>query len=230
METIVKRISLWVVGIGLPLVILFLSIEIATFDRGFYEREFEKHRVSQNTGIQGEELKDITEDLLSYLRGKRGDLEIYGKVHGRERLIFDERDRAHMVDVQDLFLKGFILKRVTLVLLVIALGTLWIKGHRYELARTIGRSALVWAGVVILLGLIIATNFSRYFDIFHYIFFDNDLWRLDPKKSILINLVPLGFFIDITIRIAIYFFGGLGLCTLLSMYYLKRNRLGFFKN
>ena len=73
METIVKRISLWVVGIGLPLVILFLSIEIATFDRGFYEREFEKHRVSQNTGIQGEELKDITEDLLSYLRGKRGD-------------------------------------------------------------------------------------------------------------------------------------------------------------
>ena len=55
-----------------------LSIEIATFDRGFYEREFEKHRVSQNTGIQGEELKDITEDLLSYLRGKRGDLEIYG--------------------------------------------------------------------------------------------------------------------------------------------------------
>lgn len=229
METLLKRVSYWVVAITLPVVILFYSLEFAAFNQNFYIAEYEKYNVSKNTGIEQNELMEITDALLSYLKGEREDLEVYGKVFGSERLIFDERDQAHMVDVRDLFLKGFALKRLLLILLVNAFVYLLVRKHRIALARTVLRSSLISIGTVLLLGLIISTDFSKYFDIFHYIFFDNDLWRLDPQRSILINLVPLGFFMDIVLRIAMYFFGCLGASIVLSTYYLKRKESCIFK-
>jgi integral membrane protein (TIGR01906 family) len=65
-------------------------------------------------------------------------------------------------------------------------------------------------------------DFDRAFTVFHMLFFPNDLWILDPSVDLLINMVPLGFFIDISI-----FIGGLLLCLSgavigLATWYLKR--------
>ena len=40
---------------------------------------------------------------------------------------------------------------------------------------------------------------------FHHIFFDNDLWLLDPYKDDMINMLPEGFFFDTVVRIGITF-------------------------
>ena len=40
---------------------------------------------------------------------------------------------------------------------------------------------------------------------FHHIFFDNDLWILDPSTDLLINIVPEPFFMDTAGRIALTF-------------------------
>ena len=58
--------------------------------------------------------------------------------------------------------------------------------------------------VLVLIG-IISTDFSKYFIIFHHIFFNNDLWILDPRTDMLINIVPEPFFMDTALRIAIVF-------------------------
>ena len=79
-------------------------------------------------------------------------------------------------------------------------------------------------GLITVLGLIISTDFTKYFILFHHIFFTNDLWILDPATDMLINIVPEGFFMDTAARIALLF-GSLslvlfGVCLLLTV----RNR------
>lgn len=52
-------------------------------------------------------------------------------------------------------------------------------------------------------------------------FFNNDLWILDPSTDMLINIVPEGFFMDTAGRIA-FLFGSLslilfGLCLIVTL-------------
>ena len=56
-------------------------------------------------------------------------------------------------------------------------------------------SALFFAILAVLAG-IISTDFNKYFIIFHHIFFNNDLWMLNPDTDLLINIVPEPFFMD----------------------------------
>ena len=225
MNKILNQISLGLIIITLPVVILLTCVEIATFNRSFYWNEYEKHHVVENTGIEKVELMDITNEMLDYLKGKRKDLVIHGEVKGEQQLVFDERDQLHMVDVQKLFLQGFKLRNIAVILLLMAsLYLLFIKKDRKSFAKGIFLSGIIALGTIILLGVIIITDFAKYFDMFHYIFFDNDLWRLDPQQSILINLVPLGFFMDIALRILLYFFTAMGLCIALGGLYLKKER------
>ncbi len=53
-------------------------------------------------------------------------------------------------------------------------------------------SALFFAILAVLAG-IISTDFNKYFIIFHHIFFNNDLWMLNPDTDLLINIVPEPF-------------------------------------
>ena len=63
------------------------------------------------------------------------------------------------------------------------------------------RGGAVFAVSAVLAG-IIATDFNKYFIIFHHIFFNNDLWMLNPDTDLLINIVPEPFFMDTAARIA----------------------------
>ena len=56
-----------------------------------------------------------------------------------------------------------------------------------------------------LLAAIVSTDFTKYFTVFHEIFFDNDLWLLNPNEDLLINIVPEPFFVDTAARIATVF-------------------------
>jgi len=64
----------------------------------------------------------------------------------------------------------------------------------------------VMAGFLLLSGIlaaVIAIDFDRAFEMFHLIFFDNDLWILFPPRDRLVMMVPLQFFINISIFIGI---------------------------
>ena len=50
--------------------------------------------------------------------------------------------------------------------------------------------------VYLAIGVFLALNFDQYFIKFHELFFDNDLWLLDPKTDMMINMLPIGFFIS----------------------------------
>lgn len=60
---------------------------------------------------------------------------------------------------------------------------------KHLLPRTLCAGTVLFLGVTALLAGIISTDFTKYFIIFHKIFFTNDLWQLDPRTDLLINIV-----------------------------------------
>ena len=190
------------------LIIAFLitSVEaVAYWTPGYYEKEYTKYQ---------DDLLDVTDQMMAFLRGKRGDLHVYTTMGGEYREFFNDREIAHMEDVQGLFIGGLWLRRIGILITLCfaALAYFWGRksAERTEaLKRLIPKSLCIGTGAVFAVALaligIISTDFSKYFIVFHKIFFNNDLWVLDPRTDMLINIVPEGFFFDTAARIALVF-------------------------
>lgn len=92
----------------------------------------------------------------------------------------------------------------------------------------LARGMLLGCGIFLLLaallGAVVATDFSNAFVTFHHIFFDNDLWILDPSVDMLVNIVPEGFFFDTALRILLIFAGTLLLLCAVSFFYLRHRQ------
>ena len=55
------------------------------------------------------------------------------------------------------------------------------------------------------LGIWAYVDFNAFWTMFHEILFTNDLWLLDPRVSIMINMFPEEFWFGMVIRIALTF-------------------------
>ena len=124
---------------------------------------------------------------------------------------------------QGLFLKAIVLRRICVAVCMIAL--LFMVFSKADLRTLLPSSLCMGTGLffasIAALAAIISTNFTKYFILFHHMFFNNDLWILDPSTDMLINIVPEGFFMDTAGRIA-FLFGSLslilfGLCLIMTL-------------
>lgn len=193
---------------SLVFILLITSVEaVAYWTPGYYEKEYTKYNVTAAVRMEMSDLLEVTEEMMAYLRGNRKDLHVETIVDGQAREFFNEREIAHMEDVRDLFVGAIILRRAAIGIIAISLLILvFLKSDLFWLIpRTICAGAgMLFLAIAVLAG-IIATDFTRYFTIFHEIFFDNDLWLLDPRTDLLINIVPEPFFVDTAARIAVTF-------------------------
>ncbi len=148
---------------------------------------------------------------------------------GGTQRTFSVRELDHMVDVKNLFIAGLNLRRGCLLLAVVSAGLLYfLKGKLSSilpLAMCVGTGLFFLAAC--LLAAIVSTDFTKYFTVFHEIFFDNDLWLLNPNEDLLINIVR-NRSLSIRRPALPLFFGGsvlllLAAC-LLSLYCSKRNK------
>ncbi|NLM51278.1 MAG: TIGR01906 family membrane protein [Firmicutes bacterium] len=207
----------------LLVVVVLSSVQIVVLADVFFYRQYERNNVFQITQIEPAELMRITDEIQAYLMGRRKDFLIYGTVAGQYRQIFTEREILHMVDVQNLFRSGFYLRNTALVLLLVCLLYLWHRRQKFFYLALLG-STFTFLGLGLLIGIALALDFQRFFILFHEIFFRNDLWLLDPRESILINMVPEPFFMSaawlILLLAAIIFL----LCGLVGFWGLKYNR------
>ncbi len=196
---------------ALMIVLFITSIEAVTYwTPGYYEKEYEKYQVADAVHMEMEDLLEVTDQMMAFLRGNREDLHVPTIVNGQPREFFNEREIAHMEDVQGLFLAAIAIRRICLILFIAALLLLAVlkADIKRVLPRMISIGTLLFFGLLAVLAAIISRDFSRYFVIFHMIFFNNDLWILDPRTDLLINIVPEPFFMDTAARIAVTF----GIC------------------
>ena len=199
-----------IAGFLLSAAIIATVIDVVSFDRSFYENEYRKNDTVSYTGMSAEDNLRATDTLLDYLQDKRQDIVCIAEVSGVEREVFNERETLHMVDVKALYQNairgrnGCVIAAVILLVLSVLIG----KKSFFSVLRSGWKNGILLTGAVIVFIAIWAlADFDQFWTNFHYLFFDNDLWLLDPNTSIMINLFPGTFFFDLVIRIIAWVVG-----------------------
>ena len=223
----------YVTALCLLVLIVCQSIIFPTFFMPFFRQQYASQDIAASIGMSDEELMYVTVELLDYMRARRDDLDdIRATVEGVEQEFFSERDKAHMIDVRVLYDRLFMVRNVAFWAFLAMLGLMAITKSpvRHLLARC---SREVMAGFLLISAITagaIAIDFDRAFVIFHLIFFDNDLWILFPPRDRLVMMVPLQFFINISIFIGGLLLGASVIIIVASTLYLRHeeaNRPGF---
>lgn len=197
------------------LIVLITSVEaVVYFNPGYFEKEYTKYGVLERVHMEMDDLLHVTDEMMDYLKGEREDLVVETIVDGEEREFFNEKEKRHMVDVQQLFLGAMRLRMEAAVIAAVFIGILCLKKQGVVMLRMMQWGIGLFLGGMAGLALLISTDFTKYFTYFHLIFFDNDDWILNPRTDLLINIVPEGFFRDTAYAIAFLF---LGVCLLLFL-------------
>jgi len=213
--------------LALMYLILYVAISLPTFTMPFYNYAYNRNETHELIGISEHDLERVTRLLIDYMRVNTDNLDIIVDIHGEQRPFFSEIEIKHMIDVQDLFRIGFIIRNIAVVLF----AATFLSGFLYErrpILKEYARSFIYGTIMLVCLGgallAIIFSDFEYAFIIFHEIFFDNDLWLLDPNIDLLINIVPLQFFVDLFIVIMALFASIIIAFLILCNIYLKNIR------
>lgn len=209
-----KRFLAFILIISLSLSLLVFSLEFNSYNKNYYLTAYERYGVLETTGKSLDELEIITQDIIEYLKASGGN----------ELLTphFNEKEVMHMVDVQELFDMARLLKYVSLTIsLLITVYFIANKLHLY-LAKTFSLGLFLNHALIIFLIGLISTNFNKYFTIFHEIFFSNDLWILDPRTDLMIQMLPEPFFSTIGLRIGLSFLIFLAIIQIGAYLYIRK--------
>ena len=202
-----KNVLLVICGFCLHLSILISSISFVATNRSFYEYEYKKGNQAELIGVSDEGLMDATNTLIDYVLNNREDIVVETEVNGSVREVFDERETLHMVDVKNLYWKAWNTQIFSYWIWVLIAVFFFFK-YKKEFYRNAMKAFNY--GLYIILGLVIAISiyalidFNSFWLNFHYLFFDNDLFLLDPNVSIMINMFPETFFFDMVFGIVLY--------------------------
>ncbi|MCI9292080.1 MAG: TIGR01906 family membrane protein [Erysipelotrichaceae bacterium] len=222
------RACAYVASAGLILVILISCIDFQCFRRGFYEREFETLRIGEDNHVSDADLMKATNALLDYIQGKRDDIQVEIELYELPFDAFNERERAHMVDVRGLYQFAIVLRRIA-ILLALCCGGLVIYVKKKEcftlFAAAYLRSSICFVFIVAMLALWAAIDFTSLWEMFHRLFFTNDLWLLNPRTDFMIRMFPEPLFFHMVMRIAVSFLAVFLSLGVGSIWYLKKQHL-----
>lgn len=222
---IIQKILGNIFAICLIFILLFTSIEYVLYgNKKFYENEYIKYNVLDDVPIEMSELLNVTDTMMEYLRGNKANLHTSITLYGNEQEFFNEKEISHLKDVKKLFLTAYKLRTISVILAALCIILLILmKSNVIKLiAKSIFYSVLAFLLIVLIISILLAIDFSKCFDIFHEILFNNDLWLLNPNTDLLINILPEGFFIDTAIRIGITFGLSSLILFILSIFLIKK--------
>lgn len=218
-----KKLSYIIWGTLLSITLLLTSLDAVAFNLNHYKKSFVKYGIAEMTGMDSENLECIIEDVLKYLRDDRKELDTRAIIKGKEGEVFGDREKLHMADVKELFVRGKVLRNVSFVLFII-IALFFIKKDRHW--KKLVSNVLLYISAINILFLFILLlmkiNFNKYFTYFHVIFFNNDLWELNPNTDILVQMLPENFFYDTAVRTVFYFMTSLAVLGLPGLYFIKK--------
>ena len=216
-------------GFSLILICLYLSVALPGFSPAYYMWAYDRHNIPQAVDMELNELMAVTNHMIGYMKGKEPDLAIDAVVAGGIRPFFNQREIDHMIDVKNLFQASRVIVTASAATFALTGGFLLLK-RRSSLKPT-KTLAYVYKWLPLcftaLLGAaagLAVLDFNRAFTAFHLIFFSNDLWILDPRTDLLINIVPEPFFMDISVVIAVIFLLCMVLMTIYGALVLRKTR------
>ncbi|AFK86228.1 MULTISPECIES: TIGR01906 family membrane protein [Thermoanaerobacterium] len=190
-----KTVSI-IMTVLLFLIVLLSNLQYLAFNLNFYINEFDKYGVKYVTGMDKSQLSKVALRIQDYLYGKSESLQIDAVIDGRNQKVFDERELEHMKDVRNLFKNGFLLRNLMIIIYILAFLFLYFR--KEDVFYHTYRGMLFVILFLLVTGAIVSLDFNKWFIYFHHIFFDNNLWQLDVARDRLIQMLPEGFFSDIS--------------------------------
>ncbi len=191
------------------------SLLTSLFSIGLNDELYDIIQKSENVneitcGLTDEERMTMNRETAMYLAGR---------TEGINGL--SERARLHMGDVKNLFSAArYVMYAVTLLMIVFTFIA------RRKSRKQLVKAFFVSTGIYVLLALVIAglsvIDFGSLFTVFHKILFTNDLWLLDPAEDTLIRILPQGFFVKMSVIIAV---GAFVRCVIAGVIYYTLDRL-----
>lgn len=214
----------WIVALFLPIVLLLSILQLSVFDLNFYRTAFQKYHIASVTKISSEDLDRITLKIMRYLKDEEQDLTIQAKIQGTPSEVFGNREKQHMVDVKKLFQKGYQLRNIGILFCILSIiAFMNDAGNRKEkILKSVCTASLLSLLGILLLFIAIQIDFYRYFIYFHKIFFQNNLWQLNPEEDVLIQMFPLAFFSDMAAKVIQRFMGLMWILGILSFVQLRK--------
>lgn len=211
-----RRILIVILSFSIPLFLLLKSVEYNAFNKELYLKLYKQYGVLEVTGRSLEQLDSITEDIFGYLKDEKDETVM--------KPYFNEREILHMIDVKNLFQYGFMLKNIFILISVLALGMLLLGKKYRSLGKALFFGPLLWVGSMFIFLLLAMSNFNKYFTYFHEIFFDNDLWILNPETDLLIQMLPQDFFSSIFTNIILLFLTLLAILLTIGILLMRKGK------
>lgn len=204
------RVTITIAMLLVIFALLITGFQLAVYGDshyGFYKKEYEKYRVTDDLNMKIDNVMAVTEHMMAYLIGKEEKLSIVTDVDGKHQDFFNEQDRLHMADVRNLFLGGLKLRNYAVILAIILMIVL--RAKKADFRRLVPQGYLqalfVYLTLAAILGVAMSIDFTSCFTLFHKLFFTNNLWIFDPETDYMIRMLPEGFFFDMVIRVGVIF-------------------------
>lgn len=188
-----------------PIAVLLAVTWLLAGLKPYYSYQFEKNAISEVTGIEKSDLGVVIDALAGYVVGRKESMQVSVAIHGVVEQIYGDRELQHMVDVRGIFdlLRYAVSGYFIALALFLGIERKRLLGRLNQLARYGLWGTLL---IALVLGALVAMDFTRYFYAFHEVFFTNDLWLLDPETDVLIQMLPEVFFRDIALSILVLSF------------------------
>ncbi len=194
-------------ALATPLFLVTTNLRVVIFSGWLYTYGFERHHVTERSGIEPRDLTRISREIKAYFRASGDEpLHVRATVYGEERDLFNQRETDHMADVKGLVRGLQLWQRATFLYIAafaLAGATLW--GLRSAARRL--ATGLLWGSVLAVALLAIAgigslAAFDPLFTLFHNLGFAAGTWDFDPNTEWLVRIFPEGFFLTATLIVA----------------------------
>lgn len=209
-----------------PVALITTNIRAAVSEQAVYDYSVRNYGAAEASGIPESELLRANAQLRHYLTARDpGPLAIRVRDDGGQTVpLFNARETAHMSDVRDLVRAVFGVQVLAVALaltLAVAMLALW---PPRALAAACLYAALLTAAIIGAAGFLAVTGFDAAWTRFHTLFFQNDLWQLDPNSDHLIQMFPEPFWQKITLVLGAATIGEALLMSVVSAVYLYLSR------
>ena len=207
MKTSKSLTAVLTVLLTLALLLSILSVTVMGFGLSprYMADLFRRHGQAMLVQTDGRRL-EIAREIVDYLKFARSDLPS-----------FQPHEQLHMADVRGIFRLLYMIAPLGLP----AIAAIWGLRRKGSL-RVCGVTIVTFLAGAVVIALWGAVDFDSLFLLFHRLSFTNDLWLLDPRTDLMIQLMPTSFFIEYAAVIAAVFFASAAALTALSMYLHRR--------
>jgi integral membrane protein (TIGR01906 family) len=204
MSNLTRKIIQTFTALLVPLIIVLGIIRLLTTD-AYLTFEYGKPGFPGDTyGFTPQQRFILASTNIHYVRAHLPDNEL-SKQTLNGKPVYNDREVAHMADVQNVFQVLLRVWQLAFILLILTTLILWKNGEQKVLIAGLHLGGFITSGMILLIGTLAIVAWQAWFELFHRFFFQPGSWLFSYTDT-LIRLFPAQFWFDATITISILSF------------------------